>query len=248
MARSSSAVNGSSSSSTSGSCRNARPTARRWRMPRENSRARPSRTRAETHALQHFIGALAGIGQAVEPPEQRQVFDRGELVVERDAMPQNADASLNLALNLDRPARRPRKSGDDPQQSGLAGSVAAQQGQGGSGLDVQSHFAEGRKVAVVFPDVGDFKRVHAFAITRALAEKECAAQRQDSEGQAQDPIHPVVNLRQDFRGLRLAGVFLRTRLALALADRPGAFDLDVEGRRRHLIQAGLNVRFDSGIP
>ena len=121
----------------------------------------------ETHALQHFIGALARIGQAVQSPEQRQIFDRRELVVERDAVSQNSDAPARGflagigALNLDRPARGPGKSGDDPQQSGLAGSVAAQQGQGGSGLDAQSHCAEGRKVAVIFPDVGNLQRVHA---------------------------------------------------------------------------------------
>ena len=47
---------------------------------------------AETDALQHFIGALARIGQAVEPAEQRQILDRREFVVERDAVPQDADA------------------------------------------------------------------------------------------------------------------------------------------------------------
>src|SRR5665213_1073605 len=79
----------------------------------------------------------------------------------------------------------------------------------------------------------------------ALAEQEGAAQRQHSEREAQHPVHFVVNASQDLRGLRLPGVFLRSGIALPVADRSGALDLDVERRPRHFIQSRLHVLLDA---
>ena len=92
MARSSSAVKGSSSSSTSGSCMKARATARRCRMPRENSRTRPSRTRSSPVRSSHCQRCLFRLVESVELGEQHQIFGGGEFVVERDAVAQHADA------------------------------------------------------------------------------------------------------------------------------------------------------------
>ena len=91
MARSSSAVNGSSNSSTSGSCMKARATARRCRMPRENSRTRPSRTRSSPVRSSHSMRRFARVVKAVELREQHQIFGGGQFVVERNSVAQHAD-------------------------------------------------------------------------------------------------------------------------------------------------------------
>ncbi len=66
MARSSSAVNGSSRISSEGACRKARATARRCRMPREYSRTGASFTLSRPVRSSHSSAALAGSASAVQ--------------------------------------------------------------------------------------------------------------------------------------------------------------------------------------
>src|ERR1700685_3013566 len=83
IARSSREVNGSSNSITSGLCRNARATASRCRMPRENSRTNPDSTPLQAARSEPLMRDLLGILDAVQPREQHQIFGGGEFVVQR---------------------------------------------------------------------------------------------------------------------------------------------------------------------
>jgi hypothetical protein len=67
-------------------------------MPRENSRTRPSGDAFQAGALQPLHGGLAGIGQAVEPAEEGQVLERGQLVVDRNAVADEAHAAARFGV------------------------------------------------------------------------------------------------------------------------------------------------------
>ena len=98
MARSSSAVKGSSSSSSAGLCRKARAIASRCRMPRENSRTSPSRTRARPVRSSHSDRRFRWIGKSVQPAEEQQILESGELFVDGDAVAQHSDPAAGFLV------------------------------------------------------------------------------------------------------------------------------------------------------
>src|SRR5215471_11351139 len=118
-------------------------------------------------ALQHFVGALYGIGNAVEAGEEQQVLDGGKLIIERDAVAEDADTAARgllagvLALHADFAFRGSREAGEDAQQSGFAGAIAAEQGDRRAGGDLNVYLSQGREIAVVFPNTLDIESVQA---------------------------------------------------------------------------------------
>ena len=110
--------------------------------------------------------------QAVKTAEQLQVFNCRQLVIDADAVPDDADLrsgfgrSSRIAQQLDVTAGGLRKSAQNAQQSGLAGPVAAQDRQARAGLDRETDFAKRRIVPVVFPEVFDVDRWHFSVASR----------------------------------------------------------------------------------
>ena len=137
MARSSSAVNGSSSSSTEGSCRNARATASRCRMPRENSRTRPSRTRSRPVRSSHSARGTLRVRQTVElartaadsrwPKAHHRPRCRGRETRCAAACPVSRGRAAQRSATCRWPACE--NPAEDAQQRGLARAVAADQRQ-----------------------------------------------------------------------------------------------------------------------
>jgi hypothetical protein len=162
MARSSSAVKGSSSSRTEGWCRKALAHAAGKLAHQAVFYA------LEARAFQPFHGGLLGIGQIVEPPEQAQIFESGQLVVDGDAVPDPSHAAARLGIarivaeDADLSAPGFGKAADDAQQGGFPRSIAADQGQARTGFGVQNHVAQRGIVAVELPDALSGDRAHSF--------------------------------------------------------------------------------------
>ena len=129
----------------------------------------------ESRALQPFEGRLAGIRQSVEFTEEGQVFERGELVVHADAVADEAHAAARFGVarrmseDLDFALAGAREARDGAQQSRLAGAVTPDQREAGAGSRGELYIAQGRVVAVEFPDALRGDRVHAFGPRRVGA-------------------------------------------------------------------------------
>src|SRR5664279_479931 len=93
----------------------------------------------EAGALQPVQGGLLRIRDAVELAEQHQILQRRKLVVDADAVTDEAHEAARLSIagavaeDRDLAFAGPRKSRDGAQQGGFAGTVAANQRQAGSG-------------------------------------------------------------------------------------------------------------------
>ena len=100
-------------------------------MPRENSRARPSFTRARPTCSSAASADAAGIRHAEQLAEQLQIFDGREIVIDADAVAQIADGGASSLMpqsqQRDFALRRLRKPGEDAEQRGLPRPVAPDQ-------------------------------------------------------------------------------------------------------------------------
>ena len=92
VAASSRPVNGSSSSTSRGSCSSARSSARRWRMPREKPGTGSSRRSRQAGALERRVDATLEARHAVHPAEEPQVLRCRELRIEVEIVAEQADA------------------------------------------------------------------------------------------------------------------------------------------------------------
>src|SRR5205823_5929425 len=76
----------------------------------------------EAEALEQHPDPLAPLGDAVEPPVEVEVLERGQLAVDERLVPEESDRSP-VGLDLERAGGRQRKPGAHPQQRRLAGAV-----------------------------------------------------------------------------------------------------------------------------
>src|SRR5262249_40184456 len=112
----------------------------------------------EAGALQPFEGRAARVGETVEPRVEGQVFEGGELVVNGDAVADEAHApargglARGFAEDADLAPAGTRETCDGAEEGRLAGAVTADQREAGAFAGIQADVAERGIVAVELPE------------------------------------------------------------------------------------------------
>ena len=90
-------MNGSSSSTSRGSCSSARSSARRWRIPREKPEHGIVAPGRQARALERGVDPALDVRHAVHAAEETQVLCRRELRIEVEVVAEQADARAERA-------------------------------------------------------------------------------------------------------------------------------------------------------
>src|SRR5579884_2983679 len=126
----------------------------------------------ESDALQPIGDDVFGIRDAVEAREIHQVFFGGQLVVDADAVSEDADAAAGdlraavFAEDADGAFAGCREAGQNFEERGFARAVAAEQRHAGAFVHVEGDVAQRREIAVILPDVLDFDCGHQDGVLR----------------------------------------------------------------------------------
>ena len=155
----SSALAGSSSSSTLGACISVLATPSRCRMPRDRARMGAAALGLEVELLEQRVDAplARGVVDLVAAAEEVEVVDRRHLIVEREVVGQVADApahALGIArgvepVDADGAAGRPLQRRQHAQRRALAGAVGPDEREDAAGGDRKGQGAHGVAHAVV---------------------------------------------------------------------------------------------------
>ena len=150
--------NGSSSSNTLGSCRIARASDIRCRIPCEYCPTGRVNAGSSLTDSNRFAAAIVA-GNPIQPGEVAQVLHPAHLVIEQRRMRHVADIAAGGARSFpeDRncPARRVSESGEGPQQSRLPCPVIAEDRVEASAVKFGGHAAQRGKSPELLDDVAD---------------------------------------------------------------------------------------------
>ena len=116
---------GSSRSSSSGSCSSVRQSASRCCIPRENADDPLVPGLPEPEALEQHPDPLAPLGNAVEPPVEVEVLERGQLAVDERLVRRGSRCGPRSTRDLELARGGREQAGAEREQRRLAGAVRA---------------------------------------------------------------------------------------------------------------------------
>ena len=169
IARSSSAVKGSSNRSRFGIMQKRASHRQPLPHPPREFAHQPVAHAVKPGTLQPFHRRGARIRDSIQPSKQPQILERRQLFVNPDAVPQHANplaSTLSPRIptkNRNIPPSRLRQPRQHPKQRSLPSPIAPNQSKTGAARHIQADIRERRKIPKKLPDTVNRDRAHANA-------------------------------------------------------------------------------------